>query len=119
MSTPVEWPALAPQFAESWQQQNKPVTIRSEMEVGPPKVRRRYTNPIREFGVQMIGTHAQGMEVQEFFEITTQGGVLWHNFRHPFTNVVEQFRFVEAPSIQNLGALGTTISMKWEQFNHA
>jgi hypothetical protein len=85
------------------------------MEIGPPKVRRRYTRAMSKYQVGMIGTHAQGNAVQEFFDLELQGGVNFHSFTNPFTGVVETYRFLEAPDISNLSALAVQITMNWEK----
>lgn len=111
----VPWPAGAPQFAESWQEMDDPLTIRTDMDVGPPKVRRRATRNTRRVTVGFIGTHAQWLALLSFFRIECQNGVEFHTFRHPYEGTVQQFRFVEAPQSTNLSALGVTMSCVWEQ----
>jgi hypothetical protein len=111
----ITWPTTLPDCAESWEEQAVPVTIRTSMDVGPPKVRRRYTRTMRNVRVGFTMTHAEAMALREFFEVDTQGGVLEHAFRHPFNNAIESFRFVEPPSIANLGAMACSVSCSWEQ----
>lgn len=111
----IAWPSGAPQFAESWQEQDQPVTVRTEMDVGPPKVRRRYTRTMRLMNVGFVGTHEQWNALKEFYEIDCQGGVEFHTFRHPYENTLQDFRFREAPSSTNMSALGVTINCVWEQ----
>ena len=109
------WPAGAPQFASTWEQQKQPNTIRSDMDVSFPKVRRRYTRAMSQFQVSMVGNHAEGAAVQDFFDGVIQDGVNFHTFLHPFTGVLETFRFMEAPQVSSLSSQAVTISMTWEQ----
>jgi hypothetical protein len=109
------WPAGLPDCAQSWEEKDIPVTVRTQMEVGPPKVRRRFTRTMRAVQVGFTMDHAQAMALRDFFEIDLQGGVLEHSFRHPFRGDVESFRFVEAPTITAEGALACVVSCSWEQ----
>ena len=111
----VPWPAGAPQFAEGWQEKNNPNTIRTPMDVGPPKVRRRATRLTRQISVTFIGTHAQWLAVKDFFNLDCQEGVQFHTFLHPYEGTTQEFRFMEAPAVANISALGTTITCVWEQ----
>jgi len=109
------WPATLPACAETWEEKAQPVTVRTNMDAGPPKVRRRFTRTLRTVRVGFTVDHAQAMALREFFEVDTQGGVLEHQFRHPFRDTVESFRFMEAPTISSAGALACAISCAWEQ----
>lgn len=111
----IAWPAGLPDCAESWEEFDQPVTVRTNMEIGPPKVRRRFTRTMRGVRVSFTMDHAQAMQLRDYFEVDLQGGVLEHSFRHPFRGGVEAFRFVEAPRIANLGALACTVQCSWEQ----
>jgi hypothetical protein len=109
------WPATLPDCAQSWEETDVPVTIRTGMELGPPKVRRRYTRTMRNVRVGFTMTHAQAMALRDYFELDLQGGVVDHQFVHPFKNALEIFRFVEPPTITNDGALACSVSCSWEQ----
>ncbi len=111
----VAWPPGAPQFAERWEEQDDPLTVRTNMDVGPPKVRRRSTRNTRQIQVTFIGTHAQWLILKDFHRVSCQGGVEFHTFLHPYENTVQNFRFVNAPSISNIGPLGITMNCVWEQ----
>jgi hypothetical protein len=111
----IAWPAELPACAQSWDEQDVPVVVRTQMDIGPPKVRRRYTRTMRNARVGFTMTHAEAMRLRDFFELDTQGGVYEHQFVHPFRGELERFRFVEPPTIANLGALACTVSCSWEQ----
>ena len=115
MATVHPWPVGAPQFANTWTQQAQPVTIRSSMDIGQPKVRRRYTRAMYQYDVTMVGTREECNAVLEFFDLECQGGVNFHTFLNPFSGVVETYRFMESPSVDSLSALAGTIAMKWEK----
>lgn len=109
------WPPSLPECAETWEEADQPVTVRTSMDAGQPKVRRRFTRTMRTVRVSFTTDHVQAMALRDFFELDTQGGVLEHQFRHPFRNAVENFRFIEAPRIASLGALACAITCAWEQ----
>lgn len=112
----IAWPAGAPQFPETWNEANQPVTVRSSVDVGPPKVRRRYTSPLISIKTTFVGTHAQWLALLDFFNVDLQGGVLFHDFLDPFSGQVKEFRFVNPPTVNNISALGVQISCDWERF---
>lgn len=111
----VNWPAGLPDCAETWEEVDQPTTVRTQMQSGPPKVRRRFTRTLRQVRVGFTMNHAQAMQLRDFFELDLQGGVNEHTFRHPFRDALENFRFMEAPRIANLGALACSVSCAWEQ----
>ena len=111
----VPWTPNAPQFPESWSESGQPVVIRTQQEVGPPKVRRRSTSVFRTVQLTFVGTHDQWLALQNFYEIDLQGGVLFHNFLHPYDLQTYEFRFTEPPQVSNINALGTQVSCVWER----
>lgn len=111
----IAWPANLPGCAESWEEFDQPVTVRTNMDAGQPKVRRRFTRTMRAVRVNFVMDHAQAMALRTYFEIDLQGGVQEHQFRHPFSNAVEAFRFMEAPRISEAGAFACAVSCAWEQ----
>jgi hypothetical protein len=113
----VPWPLTLPECAETWQEQDRAATVRTEMEDnGPPKVRRRYTGTVRQIQLTMMLTNAQKQEMQNFHRVNLAAGVLAHSFRDPYADAVQPFRFVEPPSFQSAGPLAVQMTARWEQF---
>lgn len=112
---PVSWPVDLPDCAATWQESETPSTIRTDMDAGPPKVRRRFTGIWRRIEVSMNLTKDQFIILRDFYDNECAQGVNWHTFRHPYTNEIEQFRFVEPPALTSMSALAASASMKWEQ----
>lgn len=112
---PQAWPSTLPDCAESWEEQDVPVTVRTSMDVGPPKVRRRYTRTMRNVRVGFTMTHEQANAMRDYFELDLQGGTIDHQFVHPFRDELQTFRFVEPPTINSMGALACAVSCSWEQ----
>jgi len=112
---PLPWPGTLPQCVQDWQEQNEPVTIRTQMEGGPPKVRRRYSAPIRRIAVQMIlPDDSQYLTLRDFFDSALSGGVGYFTFSHPWSGEQLTMRFVDPPKYEPLGFLAINVSMTWE-----
>lgn len=90
-------------------------TIRSENEVGPTKVRRRFTKGVDQFSASIYLTVAQYSILTTFYNTTLNGGTLPFVFNHPITGTAEQFRFKAPPSISSIGGGQFIASMNWEK----
>jgi len=115
----VPWPVDLPDCLESWQETERESITRTNMDAGPPKVRRRFTAPMREMRCTMVLRADQYETFRDFFDIELAQGINWHTFRHPYTGNVESFRFVSPFEISNMNALAITVSMLWEQLPYA
>jgi len=71
--------------------------IRSSMDVGPAKVRRRTTANVRPFFGQMFLTSALVATLDTFFVTTTKSGTLTVELKHPRTGSTGTYRFVKEP----------------------
>lgn len=81
-------------------------TIRSEMDQGEAKVRRRFTGDTREFPVDLQLTRAQLAVFDEFYQTTTKAGSLSFEWRHPRTGATADFRFLDRPQYRPLAPRG-------------
>ncbi|MBK8909231.1 MAG: hypothetical protein IPM60_15525 [Rhodospirillales bacterium] len=101
MSNPV-WPYSLPQrpLAQGFNEQARETAIRTQMEAGPPKVRRRFTAGIRTMGMQLRLTADQVATLDAFYDTTVAGGTLPFDWVHPRTGVAATYRFVEPPFYQ-------------------
>ena len=90
-------------------------TIRSDMEVGPAKVRRQYTKGVDTIDGSIYLTTAQYSTFYNFFNTTLAGGSLTFEFDHPITGVLTEFRFVGSPSVRSIGGGNFTVSFSWEE----
>jgi hypothetical protein len=89
-------------------------TIRTDMDVGPAKVRRRFTKSIDSYTASIYLTSAQYATFYNFFDTTLNGGVLSFDFAHPITGVTTEFRFKGTPKIISLGGGQFQASFEWE-----
>lgn len=112
------WPTFLQEFlnADAFGVMFGETVLRSEMDVGPSKVRRRSTRPIDKYTATINVYKTDMVAFRQFFNTTLNGGATSFYFTDPLTGVTEVFRFTEPPSISPLGSAGTyQISMKWEK----
>jgi hypothetical protein len=114
--TTVAWPTTLPDCAEQWTEKDRESLIRTPMETGPPKVRRRFTAPMREFTVTMTLRNDQVQPLRDFYDIDCAQGVNSHYFIHPYLQTQQAFRFMAPPQINSVTALSASVQMQWEQF---
>ena len=89
---------------EGFAYQNIANTIRSEVEVGIPKVRRRYTVAYGQATGSLVLTKSELRDFLAFYHTILTGGVRRFSFKDPITDTVRDFRFIEAPLITPIGA---------------
>lgn len=88
--------------------------IRSEMDVGPAKVRNRFTEGIDEFTTTIDIFKTDYTTLDNFYKTTLNGGTGTFLYDHPITEVESEFRFVGAPAYAPLGGGYFRVSMTWE-----
>lgn len=77
--------------------------IRTEMDVGPVKVRRRSTRPIDKVNCSILLTAGQYSVFETFFNTTVNGGTTPFDWVHPITEAAAVFRFSRPPQYSNVG----------------
>jgi len=73
------------------------MVVRTEMDAGPAKLRRRFTAGVRKFQVPLVLSDAQVQALDNFFVTDTAGGSLRFDYMHPRTGAVIKCRFVAPP----------------------
>lgn len=100
MSADTTWPLTltrTPRVADL-QEDAPEIVIRSEVDVGPAKIRRRFTGDRRRF---TIGLDLRRSEVETFdvwFREQTFGGALSFAWKHPRKGTAADFRFLSTPT---------------------
>lgn len=91
--------------------------LRSDMDVGPAKTRRRATKSVDVYTVLMDLTIAQYQVLYDFFDIDLNGGTTTFSFTNPLTGDLEEFRMFGPPKVRPKAGGGTTYvaSMIWER----
>lgn len=98
MGSSAVWPSGLPQrFAQDpgVQESAPDLMIETQMDVGAPKARRRYTAGIRMVQGMLILTKVQRAILDDFFVTTCEGGTRAFDWIHPITLEGATFRFVQ------------------------
>jgi hypothetical protein len=100
------WPPSLP--APNWtgfQETSPNVVIRTSMDVGPPKVRRRSTAGVRPLSMTFLLTKDDVSTLDTFYQTTLSGGSLPFDWTHPRTGAAVRVQFTASPSYQAQGPL--------------
>ena len=101
----IVWDASLPTepLLDSWDETLAENRIRTQMEVGPPKIRRRSTASVKQYGVVFALTAAQVATLDDFYTSDTYNGSLAFEWTNPRTGATEDFRFLTPPKIVKRG----------------
>ena len=115
MSTLV-WPSSLPQrpTVGGYQERFAETTLRTAMDAGTAKVRRRFTAAPRQIEATFKVNAAQTGILKTFFEDTTAGGALPFDWTHPREGTPATFRFLEAPRVAAITGTLFTVAVKLE-----
>lgn len=91
------WPFSCPR---SWSRNPKPSLIRSTVEDGYPKVRRRFTKAWDEYQADWMITWAEEAAFMEFFSVDCQDGAYPFYMTEPLGGTQILVRWKEPPSIK-------------------
>lgn len=111
------WPITLQQLAnqEGFNYEVGSTTVRSENDIGAPKVRRRFTKSVDRLSITINCTTAQWNTLYNFFDVTLNGGALPFEFTNPLTATVEEFRFTQPPVARPIGGNDFVVQMLWEK----
>ena len=111
------WPASLQQLLEVAGFEYIPgkTSVRTEMDVGPAKVRSRFTDAVDQYLCQITLDFDQVATFKTFYKTTLNNGVNPFLFDDPFTETEATFRFYAEPRIRPLGGRVFTLSMSWEK----
>ena len=107
MSTDIDWPGTLPKVLRlSGLSNSLPnLTIRSQMDIGPAKVRRRTTAAVEPVAGSIVLTEQQTESLDTFFITTLKGGALSFNWIHPRTLTPVEMRMVSPPKYDSAQGL--------------
>lgn len=93
------WPSTLPTYPlyDGFEERVPLNTIRTEMEYGPPKVRRRSTAGIRTFALTFALTKSQVASLDTYYVTTLVSGTCQFTGAHPRTGADTSYRFVVPP----------------------
>lgn len=98
----------------SWSEKAQPVVIRTSMEDGTVKVRRRSTGKLRVASVSRTFKAEDYQAFQDWFTVACQQGVIPTRVMTPYGKE-EVWRFTEAPQIQWVDKKAFNVSCSLEQ----
>lgn len=113
----IDWPEglpTAPQV-DSYEEKLPDNLIRTQMDSGPGKTRRRSTVDNRKFTMSFLYTAAQVEVLEAFILDDLAGGVYQFNFPHPRTGVMMNARFSALPVLAALGGLEYVVKVEMEK----
>jgi hypothetical protein len=97
------WPGSLPQAPLLGATEKFPDNlIRTKMDTGPDKVRRRFTAGVTEVAFPLLLTAEQADDLDTFFRATLKDGSLRFDFRHPRTGAQVEMRFLAPPELRLL-----------------
>jgi hypothetical protein len=88
--------------------------IRTEMDIGPKKVRRRFTKSIDAISCTFTIPNTLFTDFMTFFDTTLNGGTYQFRYNHPFTGIESSFRFIGEPKLSPMGNTYSRVTMDWE-----
>jgi hypothetical protein len=93
----IYWPAGLPVtlLMEGLSAKPKSNVIRTTMDAGPQKARRRYTASTKTFTGRILLNAEQRALFEQFYHTALADGVLRFNFTNPQTLEIQEFRFTE------------------------
>jgi hypothetical protein len=103
---PAAWPSTLPQQMdqEGYSETPPKLGIRTTMDSGPAKTRKRFSSGVRPISGSMPLTAAETEILDDFYLNTLQGGTLTFTWVHPRTGAAATFRFTKEPSYSSYGA---------------
>jgi hypothetical protein len=103
MSIP-SWPVTLPQklTIDDFQQTLPDVLIKTDMDAGPPKVRRRFTAGIASVEGHIYVTSAQLETLIDFYNLSLLGGSLRFAWLDPTFQEYAEMRFTKPPTWQSI-----------------
>lgn len=110
------WPAQLQDFVneQSFSLEIGSTTIRSETEIGPGKVRRRFTKSVDKMNVSINLTQALYDTFYTFYDVDLNGGANTFLFNHPISGEQKEMRIMGQPTFSPLGGGNFVVNMTWE-----
>lgn len=110
------WPAQLQDYLneDSFRYAFGNTVIKTEMEVGPPKRRRRSTEAIDSISCTIDMEYDDISILKNFYDTTLNGGVDSFEFTDPFTLTTKEYKFDGPPQVRPIGGRWFRVSMVWE-----
>lgn len=110
------WPSTLPSPSPGGYQEILPDnTIRTEMEVGPPKVRKRATSAPTQYSLSFEMDNTDVNTLETFYRTTINEGADPFTMDDPRNGTSETFRVVTAPEISALSPVYYRVNINMEK----
>ena len=95
----IQWPETLPQsfLLEGYQEQLQDTRVRTPMDSGPPQTRRRFTAALEFFNGRLLLNKTQMNTLKNFVKVSTNGGSVPFEWKHPTEGTTKEFLFSELP----------------------
>lgn len=96
------WPDTLPPspLIDGFEEEEPDVVLRTNMDAGPAKTRRRYTSGVSNLSWPTLLTTAQRATLINFYRVSCDYGAIPYNVTHPITGDIVSVRFVKPPKFQ-------------------
>jgi len=103
----IYWPELLPSGAleEGFSKRPQSNVIRTAMDAGPKKARRRYTARTVKYAVKQVFDAGELAVFEQFYHTALADGVLRFNFADPVSLETAEFRFTEDYTVNTVDGL--------------
>jgi len=101
--------------AAGFQHQLGNTTIRTDMDVGPAKVRSRFTDAVDRYTCSILLDMDEYDDFVTFYKTSINNGTDQFEFDDPFSGDPAAFRFAADPVIRALGGRTFELNMVWEK----
>ena len=90
-------------------------TIRTNVDVGPAKIRRRLTKGVDSTSGNIKLLYSDYAILYNFYDVSLAGGSLPFEYNDPFTGLPAEYRWVSPPTLTPMGGLYFNVSLPWEK----
>ena len=110
-----QWPSTLQQYldGDSFTYSIGNTLTTTEMDIGTPKVRRRFTKSVDNYAVTIRADSTQLNTFLNFYNSTLAGGSLPFEFLDPITGALRNFRIQPTPNTRHIGAGNWRVAMTW------
>lgn len=111
-----EWPATLPPLTEldGYTESPPKNLLRTQMDAGPAKVRRRFTAGVRQISGKLLMHKDQVAALDSFHQNDLASGALKFDSLHPRTGAAATFRFAAEPAFAARSGLYYDVTLQLE-----
>lgn len=108
------WPASLKQCPQTWAATPRDNQVRTAVDVGLSKTRRRYTAVINDIAVSVTMTLADYRTFLDWYENTISQGADNFEYKDPVSGAVQTYHFRAPPQADIIKGRAARVVMSWE-----